>query len=63
MEHEVDFWKYCKTCRHLETEESEEPCCDCLEEPVNIDSRKPVKYEARDISVKKVKKRERKRPD
>lgn len=59
MDHEVNFWKYCPTCRHLECEESEEPCCDCLEQPVAQDSRKPVKYEARDISGKEERRRER----
>ena len=42
---EVYFNQYCPTCRHKDLDESQEPCCDCLEEPVNQDSHKPVRYE------------------
>lgn len=40
----VDFTK-CKTCRYEEKKEFEEPCCDCLYEPTNINTRKPIKWE------------------
>lgn len=39
---EVDFNKYCKTCEYKETEEKCDPCNDCLAEPMNADSEKPV---------------------
>lgn len=42
---EVDFGKYCKTCKHKDKKEIEDPCCLCLEEPTNLHSQKPVKLE------------------
>lgn len=42
---EVYFDKYCKTCKHEKKDEYEEPCDDCLEEPVNLYSHKPVRWE------------------
>lgn len=42
---EVYFEKYCKTCRHEQKAEYEEPCDDCLEESVNLYSHKPVRWE------------------
>lgn len=41
----VDFEKYCKTCKNKDLKETEEHCSSCLEEPVNQNSHKPVKYE------------------
>ena len=40
----VNFDEYCKKCEHYETEEHEEPCHVCLNEPVNEYSHKPVKF-------------------
>lgn len=40
----VEFEKYCKDCKFKDLEETEEPCCDCLAEPVNLYSHKPVKW-------------------
>lgn len=45
---EVDFETYCKTCKYEKSLEIDRPCCDCLEEPVNLYSRKPVKWETKD---------------
>lgn len=42
---EVYFDKYCKDCKWFKTDESEDPCDDCLTQPVNVDSHKPVNYE------------------
>lgn len=42
---EVYFWKYCCICKHKDNEEFDEPCDDCLANPSNIDSHKPVHYE------------------
>lgn len=39
---EVYFHKYCSSCRYKKTPEDEEPCCDCLDEPVNEFSHKPM---------------------
>lgn len=40
-----DIW--CPKCKHRNKAENEEPCYDCLQEPVNIDSQKPIKWEDR----------------
>lgn len=50
MEHiegtrEVDFNRYCKTCAHKDVKEKDDPCFDCLQEPMNQNSHKPVRYE------------------
>lgn len=41
---EVNFDKYCKTCKYRKNKEYEDPCYDCLGEPARIDSHKPVNY-------------------
>lgn len=41
---EVYFDEYCKTCEFYNSKEDEEPCAECLNEPVNQYSHKPVKY-------------------
>lgn len=43
---EVDFHRYCASCKHLVKKETEEPCSECLEETVNSNTSKPVKWEA-----------------
>lgn len=40
----VDFHKYCETCKHFETKEWEEPCNECLENPTNKYTTRPVCY-------------------
>ena len=42
---EVYFDQYCKTCRSEKMSEDKDPCFDCLNEPANVYSHKPVKYE------------------
>lgn len=42
---EVDFHKYCKTCKYEKKIEWKEPCNQCLEHFANIDSQKPIKWE------------------
>lgn len=44
---EVYFDKYCSKCISCGKKEDEEPCCDCLEEPVNLYSHKPVKFKSK----------------
>ena len=39
---EVDFKTYCKTCEHKDLEEKFDPCNDCLAEPMNANSDKPI---------------------
>lgn len=42
---EVHFHEYCVTCEHRNVANTDEPCCACLDEPLNWNSHKPVKYE------------------
>ena len=41
----VDFKTYCKSCKHRDLEEWRDPCHECLDNPVNTHSKKPVNYE------------------
>lgn len=45
---EVDFAKYCKTCDHSDLSETEDPCFECLDNPVNLYSHKPVNWEGKE---------------
>lgn len=42
----VDFKKYCQLCEHKNDDDTypDSPCYDCMEEPVNEYSRKPVNF-------------------
>ena len=42
---EVHFHDYCVKCKYYDRKEEEDPCFDCLEEPVNLYSHKPLKFE------------------
>ena len=42
---EVYFGEYCKNCKYFEKEQNEEPCDECLENPINVYSHKPVCWE------------------
>lgn len=44
MYKEVRFDQYCESCEHRDKPESEEPCDECLSEPSNLYSNKPVNY-------------------
>lgn len=41
----VFFHEYCSTCKHCEELESDKPCNECMTNPVNLNSHKPVKWE------------------
>ena len=41
----VEFDKWCNKCKNKNKAETEDPCFECLENPVNIGSHKPVKFE------------------
>ena len=43
-EKEVRFDIYCKQCLYRDKEETDDPCDECLENPVNEYSHKPVYY-------------------
>lgn len=40
----VDFNEYCSKCEYYKKKENEEPCDDCLSNPVNSYSHKPVDF-------------------
>lgn len=42
---EVRFDKYCELCKYKELDDIKDPCNDCLGEPVNECSHKPVYFE------------------
>lgn len=44
-EKEVYFDQYCKSCKYHGLEESKDPCNDCLAEPSNTNSHKPMNTE------------------
>lgn len=52
----VEFDKYCKTCKHEKDKEYLDPCHECLNNPTNVHSRKPLKYEEDEEKVKKLEK-------
>lgn len=48
---EVDFATYCKTCKYKDVDDVKDPCNDCLGEPCNLHSHKPVNYKAADKNI------------
>lgn len=42
---EVDYYTYCTKCVHKDKRDIEDPCNDCLGEPMNQHSRKPLYFE------------------
>lgn len=47
---EVYFGEYCQSCEYATDSEDDvkSPCYDCLHEPVNVYSHKPVNYKKRE---------------
>ncbi len=41
---EVYFYQYCPKCRYSKHPEEADPCAECLEEPYNQESHKPVNF-------------------
>ena len=41
---EVRFDNWCHTCKYRDKEATDIPCNDCLAQPYNIDSSKPIYY-------------------
>ncbi|MBR6641161.1 MAG: hypothetical protein IKL08_03090 [Clostridia bacterium] len=48
----VEFDKYCKTCEHKDIEEKLNPCHECLENPINTGSEKPINYKKKEENKK-----------
>ena len=44
---EVRFDQYCKKCKHWKENDKglDEPCNECLDNPTNVNSHKPIKFE------------------
>lgn len=63
IDHFVEFDKYCKTCkfRDKNDKKGEEPCNDCLDNPINQDSRKPVNYKEDPDEIERLEKEEKKK--
>lgn len=45
---EVYFSQYCGICKFMKRGEDDEPCCECLNNPVNLNSHKPVKWQVKE---------------
>lgn len=45
---EVYFDDYCDSCKYANLDEDDTPCDECLSNPVNVYSHKPVKYKEKD---------------
>lgn len=44
----VNFRLYCPKCAHYEASPDDEPCNECLTNPVNVESEKPVMYKEKE---------------
>lgn len=44
----VNFHEYCDICVHFDKSERDDPCFDCLAEPVNTYSHRPMYFKAKD---------------
>ena len=52
---EVHFDEHCKTCKHEKDEVTEDSVCDnCLDNPINVNSHKPVRWEAKEVKGEKL---------
>lgn len=47
---EVKFCDFCHTCKHEKVDDTkwEEPCNECLENPVQMHTNRPLKWEAKE---------------
>lgn len=47
---EVYYHQYCPTCKHRKVKNVDEPCDECLSEPLNWNTHRPVNYEEKETS-------------
>lgn len=52
MTHIVEF-EWCKSCKYGKQDEEEYPCCECLDEPIKEDGKRPIFYVEGDTAKKK----------
>lgn len=45
---EVYYHEYCETCKNRKVANTDEPCNECLSEPINLYTHRPVKYEEKE---------------
>ena len=45
---EVYFNQYCESCEYKDIKDVLEPCNECLDNPINFQSHKPVKYKEKE---------------
>lgn len=45
VEREVRFDIYCPKCKYKKTPEVMDPCNECLDYPMNINTEKPIHYQ------------------
>ena len=45
---EVYFSTYCDKCQYSDLKEEEDPCYECLDNPVNTYSHKPVNFKEKE---------------
>lgn len=45
---EVLFYDWCKKCKNENTNESDDPCNECLIQGWNFDSHKPIMFKQKD---------------
>lgn len=41
---EVYYDQYCETCKHKDVKDTDEPCNECLDKPINLHSHRPVNW-------------------
>lgn len=44
----VSFDLYCHKCKYADYHEEEEPCCDCLDVPINDETDRPLYYKEKE---------------
>ena len=45
---EVHFYEYCEKCEYNKLQDWEEPCNECLDNPTNLYSHKPVNFKSKE---------------
>lgn len=48
----ISFDKYCRACKYYDKDENENPCEQCLDEPVRLYSEKPFYYSKKEEKQK-----------
>ena len=49
---EVYYHDYCKKCKHENVKDTEDPCNECLDTPINLYSHKPVNFKEKEKNTK-----------